>query len=188
MWVANNLAGTVVEIDPVRNKVVRTIEVGEGFRGWPAVRGSSIWFGNLHTGEVVRIDAAKGKVVSRFTLPTTSVEGLLVAGNTLYAAAPDHIYEVDVTHVGAETVTRGLELAPKTGAPPVTLRWGFHSLWAVRADPGELLRIDPKTFEVVGRMAIHGVDPSSLVPIDAAIGSGAVWVRTADRVLELVRR
>jgi hypothetical protein len=66
------------------------------------------------------------------------------------------------------------------------MKWGFHSLCVVRANPGELLRIDPRTFEVVGRMPISGVDPSSRLPIDLVIGDGAIWVRTFGRVTEFV--
>jgi YVTN family beta-propeller protein len=58
VWVANSGDGTVMQIDPVAEKVVGTVKVGAGPSGIAIVQGE-VWTANELDGTISRIDSAK---------------------------------------------------------------------------------------------------------------------------------
>jgi len=69
---------------------------------------------------------------------------------------------------GSERV-QSLELEPKDGAGPLAVAVGEGNVWVVTSR-GNLLRIDPRTLQIV-----HRIPMSAVLPTLLAVGAGFVW-------------
>ena len=137
-----------------------------------------------------RIDGATGERLSLLQLPTRDprLVGIDPSRHTLYATSfgGNSLLEIDAVRRGPDWAGRELRLGQRADRRPLSgLAVGPDSLWAATLDPDELLRIDPDSFTITGRMPLVGVDHESNVEVDLATGGGATWVRIKDKVLEL---
>jgi hypothetical protein len=191
LWVGNNWAGEIAQVDPSTLKVVHELRVGDGEvtgpRGMAATDGRSVWFPLSSSAEIVRIDASTGDELSRIDLPDGYIDGIEVANGTLYIAAGQGLFLYDVRDSIAQTF---VARAPMTWGNAV--RYGFGSLWLIRgpragtpSDPGpstgpsELLQLDPESLDVTGRMTLD--DATALT-----IGDEGVWLRQKGKLFEIL--
>lgn len=173
--VPRNAAG--MEVDPRITAEVpvgdfpQEVAVGEGAvwvtvnQAAPSVR----WF-------VARIDPATNQVTDEIDVPGAS-DIAAGDGSVWVAGYPARDPQVDPALYRIDPATREvvaeitLPCAPYCGVHQVAL--GEDAVWITLAntpDSGEVVRVDPRTNEIVARIAVSG-DPRDLV-----IEGGSVWV------------
>ena len=194
VWVAYNAAGDLVRLDPGSGQVTKTIHVGEDYKGdspsVPISDGESVWV-STDNGELLRYDGATGKRLSWMQLPYKQLRllGLDPSRRTLYAkeSSGKTLLEIDadgrVAWEGRELRFSPIQNRSFVGDVAV----GDDAIWVATTYPDELLRVDPVTFKVTGRMPLTGIDHESNVPVDIEVGNDTLWVRTKDQVLALQR-
>ena len=100
-----------------------------------ATGGGSVWVGGLGSGDVIRVDPATGKVLTRVTV------GARVFN---LAAAPGAIWAVDnalSTAVRVDAKTGKVTTRVPVGFQPYDVEWGFGSAWVANAGDGTVWRI-----------------------------------------------
>jgi streptogramin lyase len=127
-----------------------------------ATGGGSVWVGGLGSGDVIRVDPATGKVLTRVTV------GARVFN---LAAAPGAIWAVDnalSTAVRVDTKTAKVTARVPVGFQPYDIEWGFGSAWVANAGDGTVWRITND--EVVKKLKV-GTEPNGLTAY-----RGSLWV------------
>jgi streptogramin lyase len=155
VWVPNEADGTVSRIDPVRNRVVATIRIGDPQQLVAAGCGPD----SVHS---FMYDTLLNR---RCDLPSA------VAGDarSVWAADNESLGLARIDPATNQVVQR-----VALNADPFAIALGYGSLWvtAFFHNPHEVLRVDP----VSGRV----LDTITDLPIDGgtgiAVGDGAVWV------------
>jgi streptogramin lyase len=148
------------------------VDAGEWTYGL-AASGGSMWAGGLAIGDVLRIDPASAKVVSRVNI-----------GSRVFnlASAPGAVWAVaNITGTAARIDVRSGKVTAtvRVGNGPYDIEWGFGSAWASNSEDGTVSRITGK--KVVKTIKV-GVEPNGL----SAIGR-FLWVtdHTAGKLLRL---
>lgn len=191
LWAANWASGDLVRLDPITGRVRQTIHLGEGGSGQapsnPISDGHSVWVAN-HDGLVSRFDGTTGTTTSQLQLPALDVTltGIDPARHVLYAQSRTSIFEIRVDSARRDELTRELAVTPhRVDVMVVGATFGAGALWVTTLNPDELVRIDPTTLTVTGRMPLAGVDHHSNVPVALAADDRSVWVRLPGKVLQL---
>jgi YVTN family beta-propeller protein len=195
IWVANHRGdpnGSVSRIDPATNSVVATVPLGAQFCCGPTQVGTSsdaVWVGvpNLEASpELVRIDPATTTVAAVIHPEKGAVNGGIVAdGEDVWAAGgtnvPSRVLRIDATtNTIAATINTG-------GGTGIGVAVDFGAIWITgtgngfATGNGFLLRIDPMTNEVVGKLGLGAA------PLSVTTGAGSIWVTIPDegRVIRL---
>ncbi len=149
VWVTNVGDGTITRIDPARNKVEETIELG-GNPGGVAIA-SAVWVTNGEDGTVTRIDPRPD--------PDRSSDG-----------SPSPV--VPSTEASSERtafVTETVDL----GSPTDAITANNESVWVTLGGVARVARIDPATNEVTATIDVGSG------PFGVAIADRAVWVTNA---------
>ena len=171
-------ADTLARIDPATNAVSDVIHVGQSPQAI-AADGRSIWVYSPAPSTVSEIDAETRRV-RHTTLLSSSANDLSVYSGPVLAADQGGAWFVGVSSSGGPPsfLTRifsgGGKHDFRLDQEPRAVAAGFGAVWVVvRGQQGsQLLRIDPSTGRVTGRLHF----PTSS-PIDSiAVGYGAVWV------------
>jgi hypothetical protein len=188
VWVANHRGGTVARIDPATGTLVDPIRWGDPGPGGPmhlATDGASVWVAATRDPTVIEIDVRTGTVRARLDLgPSGTCGGLALGAGSLWVASG---IDPDPTLCGAGQPTLN-RVDVATGAidpielPDEALDVEYHAgdVWVltgtISPDPHmtALVRIDPETNQVVGRLSLSG-QPDPTDPMTA--GLGALWVR-----------
>ena len=164
VWVAAPNAGQVSAIDPMKNQVIATIDIGR-FPSDIAVAEGNVWIVSETEGTLWRIDPATFAVV----------ETIALDGNTTHVAAGQ----------GSVWVTGGLgvrkiDLATGSrygvvygGCYDVAI--GENAIWVSDSQTPQLLKIDPETRKIVATVKLEGK------PSEIAFGHGIVWVILSDK-------
>jgi DNA-binding SARP family transcriptional activator/streptogramin lyase len=161
IWVANELDGTVSEVNPGAGRQVATIRVGNG----PVAIASgfrSVWVANFTDSTLSRIDPGSGRLVA--TLPLGSAPAGLAAGQRgIWVTSTDtgQLALVDPR-------TNRLSRAVWVGGAPVGVAVGGGNVW-VADSSGAVARYDPISGHM--RRFKTGGSPSGIAYADAA-----VWV------------
>lgn len=124
--------------------------------------GGSVWVGGLGSGDVIRVDPATGKVLTRVTV------GARVFN---LAAAPGAVWAIDnalSTAVRVDTKTAKVTTRVPVGFQPYDIEWGFGSVWVANAGDGTVWRIT--NGKVVKKFKV-GTEPNGLTAY-----RGALWV------------
>src|SRR5512146_279095 len=124
--------------------------------------GGSVWVGGLGSGDVIRVDPATGKVLTRVTV------GARVFN---LAAAPGAVWAIDnalSTAVRVDTKTARVTTRVPVGFQPYDIEWGFGSVWVANAGDGTVWRITHG--KVVKKIKV-GAEPNGLTAY-----RGALWV------------
>jgi DNA-binding SARP family transcriptional activator len=176
IWVALHRVWKVVRIDPATNEVVATIPIGVGpAQAGPSALtaakgqvyvGGNAWYGGDRF--LKRIDAATN-AVARVTSTSTGCDWKAADGAHVWLAvggcgpyARGSVIDIDASAGSAVGRVR-------LGAVPVAVAAGLGSIWAVTGD-NELLRIDPATHRITGRLSF----PPGMALLTT--GAGAVWL------------
>jgi YVTN family beta-propeller protein len=161
VWVANNLDGTVSEVNAGARLPVKIIRVGIGPSAIASGQGS-VWVANTAADTLSRIDAVTGHVVATIPLniaPTSVAAGAGAVWVTSQQAG--RLLRVDPAD---NRVSQAIPI----GQSPAGLAVGAGSVWVADAG-GTVWRIDPRT----GRSRTIEV---SGVPAGVAYSGGALWV------------
>ncbi len=191
IWVANHHArtahstGSVVRIDPRRDRVVRRIPLGAhqaccGPDNMVAAFGS-VWVDVPNQFRLVRIDARRTRVVARIRVPSGCGQLTAGAGSVWIAdGCSDRLLRVDprTNRIVARIPTNGLAVYP--------VQWHDGAIW-VTTDDFHLLRIDPSSNSVVSTSSVAPADrPEGGGPF-FAFGDGRLWISdfAGARIVEL---
>jgi ABC-type transport system substrate-binding protein/DNA-binding SARP family transcriptional activator/streptogramin lyase len=161
VWVANQLDGTISEVNPAAGTVVATIDVGNGPVAIATGYGS-VWVSNVTDNTLSRIDPGSGHVLA--TIPLGDAAAGLAAGEGgiwVAGADPGRLLLVDPR-------TNRLARAVAIGSSPASVAIGAGSVW-IADSAGTVARFDPAT----GRVQKFRVGGS---PTGIAYANGAVFV------------
>ena len=161
IWVADNLDGSVSEVNPGAGTVVATIRVGNGPDAIAFGYGS-VWVANVTDNTLSRIDPGEGRVIA--TVPLGSAPADLAAGaQGIWVTSADtgRLLLIDPAR---NRVSRVLVI----GGFPSGVAVGAGSVWVT--DSGQMVaRIDPATGRVQ-RIKVGGA------VADIVYADGAAWV------------
>lgn len=166
LWVADQGDSALVELDARSGRHLRTVQVGAG-SGFLTLGDGAIWVPDFSgtTRTLLRVDPVSGRTTARVPVGAGPINASIVgsAGWT--------------SNTGDATVTRFDAVA---GTRKATVRVSGGSLGPVLATPdavwvsvyagGSVVRIDPSTDAVVGRVAT-GQHPQNLIDV-----AGDIWV------------
>jgi YVTN family beta-propeller protein len=169
VWVSSFDRSSVSRIDSRTGEVAASLGVPTKHAEGLAVGGGYLWIANpsdvrakgLET--VSRVDLSSGRVVSRIAVGKTPIFLAFGYGSVWVAN-----YDSDTVSV----VRPGSRAADTidVGDGPLGIATGFGAVWVVCYWDRQLIRIDPRTREVVARI------PIDVGPLDVGAGAGAVWV------------
>ena len=161
VWVANQLDGTISEVNPAAGTVVATIDVGNGPVAITSGFGS-VWVSNVTDNALSRIDPGSGHVLA--TIPLGSAPAGLAVGERgiwVTGADPGRLAFVDPR-------TNHLARVVPIGSSPAAAAIGAGSVW-IADSTGSVVRFDPLT----GHVQTFRIGGS---PTGIAYAHGAVWV------------
>ena len=161
VWVANQLDGTVSEVNPGSGTQVATIGVGVGPSS-VAFGFGSVWVANVTDDTLSRIDAASGDVISTIELGTTPADVATGAGAVWVTCG--EIGELLRISPVDDRPSQAIPIGPS----PDGLAVGAGDIW-VADTSGVVSRFDPRTGKV--RTITIGGQPSGV-----AFSDGGVWV------------
>ena len=164
VWVANELDGTVSEVNPGAGTQVAVIPVGIGPRAITFGYGS-VWVANDTSDSLSRIDAATGTVVATVRLGS-SPSGVAVGAGAVWVTSQEtgELLRVDP---GDGRLSQAFAISQQ----PVAAAVGAGSVW-VADTGGTLTRLDPRTGKT--RKIDVGGAPAGVV-----FSGGAVWVASS---------
>jgi hypothetical protein len=210
VWVGNHHGGPVVRVDPRTNKVVATIPWSGPTLGGiyhMATDGSTVWVTGTRTTDAAEIDVATNAIVRRIDVPTGTCGGLDVDASSVWVASgydqPYPCWQRQKWGVSRIARSTGQVTRIDVGGRPIDVRVGLGSIWAVLDAPKlQLVRIDPASNAVVGRLTLPDTECRPTVVAGAcagaeyttalAVGFGSLWLRvnstvpgTAGRLLRI---
>ena len=168
---------TLVRVDPKTNRIAAVIPVGRG-AGSVAYGGNTVWVYNEADRTVEGIDTGTNRVVA----PPTAISGSAPIPVFRHPIAADRegAWVLSVEPSGQGLLTRVQRNFPSTrqlrlADSPVSVALGDGSIWVTTSDVrgAALLRIDPRTETVTGKLDIADLDA---MPNWIAVGEGAVWL------------
>ena len=155
--------GAYATIDPATNSVTATGQAAS--RATRVMRtASAVWVTNYDGSEIVRVDPIANTVV--FTFPFPGPDGIAKDGPSLIIASHDDSFVARVDP-GTGEILDQVDVQGKPTAVAVTTNFG---IWAAIFDTGELVQIDPDSFEITERVIV-GAGPVGLMVHD-----GFAWV------------
>jgi YVTN family beta-propeller protein len=189
VWVANSAGPSVSRIDPATNRVVATIKLGPrsaaSDRMTITAAVGAVWVTLTKRYALLRIDPARNAVVATIKLAWMKSGqpcGFIAAQQSTVWAAGAHcaassgygvVTQFDKPTNMVERVVAGFKA-------PIGLAVGFGSLWVADLDAKSIVRVDPATGKIVGRLHVGGQ------PIRIEAGFGSLWVRDdGGRVLRI---
>lgn len=164
IWVANELAGTVSEVNPAAGRQVGTVRVGIGPHSM-AFGFGSVWVANLTDDTLSRIDATTGREAAVIPLGISPTD-VAVGGGAVWVISQEtgELLRVDPAD---DRVARAIPI----GQSPAGLAVGAGGVW-VADSGGTVWRVDPRsgrsrTISLAGQLA------------GAALSAGTLWVAGA---------
>jgi virginiamycin B lyase len=163
LWVADYGGGTLVRIDPARNRVLKRIKLDASPYGVTAGAGG-VWVSAFDAPYVSRVDPATNRVVARVQLGAAEHAGITANGHEVWVAmyGSGRIARIDAT-------TNKVKARIAVGGRPEAVVFAAGSAWVPNED-GTVARIDPASGGILKRIRV-GADP------DYAIWChGRLWV------------
>jgi YVTN family beta-propeller protein len=155
--------GAYAAIDPATNTVTATGLVASAATRVLRTR-SAMWATNYDGNEIVRVDPIADVIHSTFSFPAP--DGLAKDGPTLIVASHDEAFIARVSPESGEILNQ-VDVQGKPTAVVVTADFG---IWAAIFDTGELVQIDPESFEITARVIVGAG------PVGVTVGAGLAWV------------
>jgi DNA-binding SARP family transcriptional activator/DNA-binding beta-propeller fold protein YncE len=168
VWVADRQDQTVTQIDPESREVVRTM--GLGFRPDElAARDGAVWAFNREEGVLGKL--AYGEISDRFERRGfAGFERMAVDDESVWLGSGRRLIRVDAA---TGRVVRRADVPVDLDGVTV----GAGAVWAVSGPAATVLRIDPDTGAVVGRIPIATrANVRSSYPMRVAADADFVWV------------
>jgi streptogramin lyase len=171
--------GTLSLFDPATEKV-KSIK-GFASRGSSAFDGRSLWLGSTNDGELVEVDPASARILTRFTLPGVQNYDLMAmtGDQELWATTWDgELLRINL---------RDREVVQRTRPFPnatdfVGIAAAGDNVFAVSGGVSELLRIDQETGRITARRPLALTSPDGF-PRLAQQPDGSLWLmRGPDQV------
>jgi YVTN family beta-propeller protein len=160
VWVANQLDGTVSEVNPAAGSPVATIGVGNGPEAIAFGYGS-VWVVNATDSTLSKIDPGSGRVLATIPLGATPA-GLAAGEGGIWVTSPG-TGQLLLVDPATDRVSRSFPV----GVSSAGVAAGAGSVWV--GDPGgAVARVDPVTGDV--RRIRTGGSPAGI-----AFAGGAVW-------------
>jgi streptogramin lyase len=142
-----------------------------------AAGAGAVWASVPSLNTIVRINPATNMVTARIRLSGTPCAFLAADTRSVWAAG-GHC-TATVMRVDARTNTRSGKIKGAVAAP-VGLAIGFGSLWVADLGAKMVIRVNPRSGRVIGRLPVGGD------PVRVVVGFGSVWVRDdTGRVLRI---
>jgi streptogramin lyase len=176
VWVALHHLWKVAQIDPATNEVVATVPIGSGApQAGPLALvsdddqvyvGGNAWYGGDRY--LRRLDARTNELATVVRAPigcgwmAAQRRHVWLAVDGCGPYARGSVIDIDVE-------SRTVDGRVRLGAVPFGVFTGLGSVWVVTGD-NELMRIDPATHEITGRLSY----PPGMALV--AIGDGAMWL------------
>jgi DNA-binding beta-propeller fold protein YncE len=167
LWVSNRNDGTLSQVDPTTDRVVRTVHLEGVQPGGMVFAGGSLWVGDDTTGntEVLRLDPQTRRLtkVTAGSRPAylTTTPGAVWVSNV----SDGTVSRIDLA-TGKQTATLDV------GLSPVNLKSAGHGtdVWVPDDVGNQVVRIDPGATRVVGRLQAEGG------PAVVRAAFGDIWV------------
>jgi YVTN family beta-propeller protein len=155
--------GAYATIDPATNSVTAT---GQAATGATRVMRtpSAVWVTNYGGSEIVRVDPIANVVLSTFSFP--GPDGIAKDGPSLIVASHDGLFGARVDPGRGEILDQ-VDVQGKPTAVVVTTNFG---IWVAIFDTGELVQIDPDSFEITERVIVGAG------PVGLTVHDGLAWV------------
>jgi serine/threonine-protein kinase len=142
---------------------------GPGIAGFGLAVGSqTVWFSGGPATCVSRINPATHAPLDSVSIDSGAVTDIVLGGGSLWVGSDAGTLTVFDPLTGRRR--DGFEI----GGTPDALAYGSGSVWALDFLGSEVIRIDPSSDEVIGRVQLGGN------PSDIAAGDGGVWVMDPD--------
>lgn len=182
---AENQIGSLLRVDLDTNEIVATIPLtATPARNRIAATDAAVWVGSSDV--VERIDPATNEVVARVALSGRDVSALAADGTSVWVVAIARPSDLGLQGTGTliriDPSTNGIAAEIPLGAGATgyedQVRIGDGSVWVLgprlvndnTEQGGDLLRIDPRTNEIVATIPIDG--------FQMVVGPDAIWVRS----------
>lgn len=172
LWIANDGGGTVVAVDPARNRVARTARVGRTACGI-AIGAGSVWTIRYGTGELVRIDP-RSLQIRRLAVGHVPFDVLFAVGSVWVTAHDDGVLvRIDPRR---NRVTARIPLERGIAG----LAYAGNAVWVgSTGTSSKIFRVDPRTYSVTP------IDVGHAAPAWFGVGAGSLWAITHDGPGEL---
>jgi streptogramin lyase len=186
VWVANHDAGNVARFDATTGKLVASIPILAPGGSGPAnlaTDGKRVWVTASRSPKVFEIDAATNTLKTSYDVsPGWACGGSTFDGTNVWVTSghdqADPCHEDDAWSVSRVDPATGDVTHVDVGGRPMDVAVGLGAVWVVVDKPHPaLVRLDPATLEVVGRLPLPLV-PNITNPMD--LGEGAIWIRVVD--------
>lgn len=163
LWVANEGAGTVSEVDPRTSRVVQTIDVGSAPTA-VAVTGDDVWVVNGGDATVSRVNARTDREVQKVDVGNSPSAVAAGAGGIWVAnTADDTVQRIDQQ---SGRPARPIDV----GTRPSGVAVSAGTVWVSNAGDGTVSRVDAASGESESPISV-GAGPRGLV-----VNRGTVWV------------
>jgi streptogramin lyase len=167
LWIANDGSGSLVRIDPQRNRITRRIRIAKGICP-VAIAAGAVWVASYLTDTVYRLNPGSGRVVARSRVAHWPPHFAVGAGS-VWISSFDHSL---ILRLGARTGR--MIAAYKVRGNPSGLAFVEGELWVASGRGTTLGRVDLSSGHVTSFELGHS-GPGFLT----AIG-GDLWATTAD--------
>jgi streptogramin lyase len=182
LWVSNHHGGTVALINPQDGTISSAIQVAPVGPSGPqdlATDGSSVWVGIPGDNTIDRISIANHTVTPLAPPPYVPCGGLAADSTALWATGAG-CGSGGVTRYNPTTNQISASFNTPGHAFDVTIAFG--SIWVITSDPNELVRIDPATNQITGRLPLPA---TPWVPHGIAADTNSLWVRVGGYLLHV---
>jgi DNA-binding SARP family transcriptional activator/DNA-binding beta-propeller fold protein YncE len=164
----------VIRIDPLTHTIVsRWRYHGHGGINDIAVARGSVWLATSAE-TVIRLSASSPRSTDETSIGTIPAAVAIGGGSVWLAATAPAAWHAAVWRMDPATVrvTQTTSFGKRLAAGPPTLdiAFGLGAIWVAYYDDGTVVRIDPRTGNLVSTIKIGG-HPSGI-----AVGAGRVWV------------
>jgi virginiamycin B lyase len=173
LWVLEIEHRTLLRIDPLTNRVVRSIPTGAGSDPQLAIGVGlgALWIADFKSQAILKVDPQTNLLVGRFPVKMAKdPEGSMAVGDGSVWVMTDEGGTDSGTLTRIDAVSGELKSHIKVGPKSHAALYAFESVWVTSSEAGTVTRIDGRTETATAEIAVHA-QPRFLVASEAA-----VWV------------
>jgi YVTN family beta-propeller protein len=178
VWVASVGNAWVLRIDPQTDQMVATISLASG-PAWMTFGGGSLWGCSFNASTVWQVDPATNNVVKTYDIGSAQHNNCATVAtldNTILVEVLKADNGAQLARIDTATHTLSARVYPlPDNLDNLGMAADAQGIWVFGVNSA-LYRVDPRTNQVVGKLAITG-------GAGVAVGQGAVWFATSDGTL-----